>query len=444
MILTMIWKDLTRALRDKKALITIILMPAVLTSILGFSIGKMMSSEINLDPISIAIVNQDENSNLEQDILSTFSSLGMNSAVDEDQINSMMEALSDFNPQEILFRDILNSDEVKKFISYSLVTFTEAQQLLDRDKVRAIVIIPEKFSYNTVINMTTPFFNPTEFRIIKKNADSIGAKITEEIFKGFSAHMSSIIIGKNVLLEVSAELGGDNSKVYNEIQTLSESVSKAAEQNFSVNYRSIDKMKTISGMQYYAVAMAMMFVLYTATFGARYIISEKTRYTYQRLIVADVSKWAVLMGRFVTTVLIAIIQIAALIAYSKLIFGIGWGNIADVAGLSLLVAIAIGSISVLLSAINLSLGDAKTSNLFEGIGIQFLSLTGGSFVPMDGAPIIKKIGSFTPNGAAMEGYFKIMQGYGLGDILPTITILATVSILLMLAGLLIMKREGEV
>ena len=118
-------------------------------------------------------------------------------------------------------------------------------------------------------------------------------------------------------------------------------------------------MNTIKGMQYYSVGQAMMFVLYIAGYGAKYAFDEKRFYTYERLRISNVRKSDILLSRGMVTLLMAFMQIYILIAYSSLLFRITWGESGAVLILTAAMALAVGGISIFLTAMNYTANNMK-------------------------------------------------------------------------------------
>jgi len=375
-----------------------------------------MSGGINLSKAQIGIVNLDK--------------------------EEYPEGFVKVNFLEILFNDFLLSTEVKEVIDFTEFRLEEGEKLLKEGKLTALVIIPEDFTKNASHSFFGTSEPPVQFKIIKNSNSTLKAQIVEEYFKGFANTLSTSAIGKSVLVETMGQLGLED-KISQEVGSFMALISQGHGGSIRIAPRTVDKMKVVSGMQYYAAAMAMMFVLYTATYGARYMTKERFDFTYQRMLAANVTKWHILAGRFVTTALIVVIQLTVLVLMSKVMFKVYWGSLGAIIILMAMVAVTIASLAVLLSAINLYFNDYKVSNAFEGIGIQLFTLLAGGFVPMDSAPLLKKLGSFTPNGAAMEAVLKLMQGYGMSSIYPSIITLIIMILIFSLGGIFILAREGE-
>jgi ABC-2 type transport system permease protein len=61
------------------------------------------------------------------------------------------------------------------------------------------------------INLLTPFRNKVDIRVLTHPDRSISGQIVQSIIEAYSDAMSTVVIGKNVLIEAAMEqdLGGD-------------------------------------------------------------------------------------------------------------------------------------------------------------------------------------------------------------------------------------------
>lgn len=442
MLLPMIWKDLLVSLKDRKSLMITLLMPAVLTTILGFAFSGVMNNEVSIGEARIAIVDM---SNLQDDIErieGLINEAARKGQISDDQRNKMLELVEKTNFEEILYRDVLGNGEIKKFLRYQRMTGEEARAALERGNVTAIVVIPERFLYNTFVNLTMPFKNPIEIEVVKHPNHTLKGDMVEGILRGFTDVLSAGIIAKNTLIEAAIE-NNIGEKAYGEMGGLIEDIYSVGIKEVEFNKLAEEGKRPISSFHYYAVGMAVMFILYAASDGAQYAVDELKNRTYSRMILANTGLFRIFASRFIATTLFTLIQISVLVLYSKLVFKIDWGYFAGTAVLSILLAISVGALSVLLSSINLRLRDNRASLVFQAVFIQFSALVGGSFFPTGGVPIMKALGGVTVNGAAMQGYLKLMRGYHLADISSTLLMLAAITVVSFVSGTFIASGVRE-
>ena len=99
---------------------------------------------------------------------------------------------------------------------------------------------------------------------------------------------------------------------------------------------------------------------------------------------------------------------------------------------------------MLLSALNLRLKNSRATIVFQAVVIQVSALLGGSFFPVSGVPVMKRLGDFTINGAAMQGFLRLMMGYSLSEVTGTIITLTGIALVLFAAGAVFAAAAGEV
>lgn len=442
MLLHIIWKDLLVSIRDKKDLIITLLMPAVLIAILGTAFGGLMRGEINIGKAHVAVVNMCDQEKDVKRLEEFFNGSLLKGRIEEEQKEQIMDFAEEFNIEDILFEEVLGNSEVSKFIQYREMTREEAMDALQNEEITAIVAIHEGFIYNTLINLLMPFRNPVEIEIIKHPDYVLKGDLVEGILKGFTDALSAGIIAKNTFLEVAIE-NNIGDKAYGELENIAKDLYETDIRNIEFNRITEEGKNTVSSFQYYAVGMAVMFILYTAANGAQYTIDEVRNNTYRRMMLANAGLFRIFSSRFVSSMIFALMQVGILILYSRLMFKIDWGYFADTAVLSLLLAAAIGGLSVFLSSINLRLRDDRASIVFQTGVIQFMALVGGSFFPMSGIPFLQKLGKYTVNGAAMQGYLKLMQGYHISEITGILLTLMVFTILSFGTGIAIAGGSRE-
>jgi len=441
-VISIIIKDLKTILSDKKTLSIIIFMPIILMTILSFALKDSFVSGNKSDKVNIAVVKQyDENidSRLFTGVLD---SNYFKNEMGEELIDSSEEV----DPENIFFRDFLDSDEVSKIVKYSIEEENKAMELLDKGKVSAIVILPKKFIFDMKMNLLTPFRNKVDIRILTHPDRNIDGQIVKAVVEAYKSAMSAVIIGKNVLIETSLAYGleGDVLKDINDVMS---GMEEAIEEiNIDVENVTVIGRKNISSADYYAVAMICMFILYAASHGGRMLLEEKDNITLQRMTIAGVSKYKILAGKFLTIFLIAIIQITVMIVFSHFALKVQWGNLYLIILISATAAFAVAGIGAFIAAATYRSNNYKMSNIFQTAVIQGMALIGGSYIPVDSMPkIIQKLSYLSINGIALKAYLKVMAGFTLDDVINYSAALASVGILfILLASLIFKEKEGGI
>jgi len=442
-VISIIIKDLKTILSDKKTLSLIILMPIVLMTILSFALKDSFSSGDELDKVNIAVVRQYYENMDTQLFADTLNSNYFKNEMGEELTDSSDEV----DLENIFFRDFLDSDEVSEIVSYSIIEEeNKAMELLSKGKVSAVVILPKKFIFDMKMNLLTPFRNKVDIRVITHPDRNIDGQIVKAVVEAYKSAMSSVIIGKNVLIETSLSYGleGDVLKDINDVMSRMEEAIE--EINIDVENVTVVGRNNISSADYYAVAMICMFILYAASHGGRMLLEEKENITLHRMTIAGVSKYKILAGKYLTIFLIALIQIAVMIVFSYFALKVQWGNLYLIIFISVTAAFAVAGMGAFIAAATYRSNNYKMSNIFQTAVIQGMALIGGSYIPVDSMPnIIQKLSFLSINGIALKAYLKVMVGFTLDEVINYIVALAGVGILFILLATLIFKeKEGGI
>ncbi|KUO73802.1 MAG: hypothetical protein APF77_17105 [Clostridia bacterium BRH_c25] len=445
-IVKIVLKDLKTVLSDKKALAMILLMPLILMIILNFGMkGVFMSGDFgDMSRINIAVVKQYDKA---EDILRfdrTLSSGFFSQGMSKETAEELRESGEDVDPEGIFLGDFLDSEEVAKIISYRVEEENRAYERLNSREVSAVVLLPDNFIYDMKINMLTPFRNKVDIRVLTHPDMSISGQVVRSIVEAYSDAMSSVIIGKNVLVEAAMEhdLGDDGFKGMKETM---EGISSAMEGiRVDIDNVEVEGRKNISSADYYAVAMLTMFILFAAGHGGRMLLEEKENMTYHRMIMAGTPKLGILAGKFFTVFLIALLQISIMITFSYYVLKVQWGSTLPVMLISLSSAFSVAGVGSTLAAATFKAGNYKMANIFETGVIQTMALLGGSFFPVDILPsMFQKLSFLSLNGTALKAYLKIMMGYGMEEIIGYVGVLTAIGALFLVLSVLILRGEGE-
>jgi ABC-2 type transport system permease protein len=193
-------------------------------------------------------------------------------------------------------------------------------------------------------------------------------------------------------------------------------------------------------MAYMAPGMALMFLMFTVTYGGQRLLVEKIHGTLPRLLTAPVSSGQVLLGKMFGVFLTGCLQMLILILASTLLFRIDWGNPLPV--LLLVMTAVAGAVGwgMIITAL------AKTPGQAGTIGMALMltfGILGGSFFDISILPSWFQFASkITPNAWGLDGFTRLARGGGLPDILPSIGGLLGMGVILFGISLLLFKRRG--
>lgn len=443
-VVSIIIKDLKIMLSDKKAMAVMLLMPMILTTILSLALkGSFAGSDMSFEAVNIAVVKlydeKEDSAQLESALNSNVFLEGMG----EEALRDLLDSSKEFNPETIFFDDFLNSEDVSELINYSVEDENTARSLLDSGEVSAVVVLPEKFTYDMKINFLTPFRNKVNIKILTHPDRSIEGEIVKSVIDVYSNIVSSMIIGKNVIIETSMSNNIGNES-FSSMDELMESMNHMME-SIDINIEDIvlEGRKAISSADYYAVAMLTMFILFAAGQGGRMLLEEKDDRTYQRMMVAGTSGLEILSGKLIAVFLIALFQTAVMITFTQIVLEVQWGDLIFVVLISLAAAFAVAGLGVFVGALTYRSENYKIANIFESAIIQVMALLGGSFFPLSVMPkFMQNLSFLSLNGIALKAYLKVITGYETTDVLNYILILAAMGAVFVILAVLVLKEKG--
>jgi ABC-2 type transport system permease protein len=365
---------LMRLARDRKALITLLLMPMVLIGILGSALkGMMADGEIQQFPV--IVVNEDR-------------------AVQIPQGPAL--ALG-----QILIDKVLSADEVQEVLDMTAGTsLADARQQVTEGKVVAAIHVPATFTADVT------GARPAEITVLTDPGQPTQAAIVQQIVQSFTDQVTSDTLSVMVL---GPQAGGQPSQI-------------ALPQVAAVP----SGAKPVSALQYYAAAMALMFLLMTAMTRAKDILQDRKQGTLARVLVSPTEKRTIIAGQILGSVIVTLTQFLLLMIGTRLIYGVDWGNW----GASLLLAF-----SYCLAAAGI--GTAAAGLLTEpqaadaGMGVisnLFAALSGGMFPLYVFPDSLKLVAKFIPNYWALQGFLDQFSGLGTAYLWTPVAVLAAIGL----------------
>ncbi len=408
-------KDLKLMFRDRAALILILLAPFLLTVGMGLVTGRFSgNSGSGISDIPIVIVNLD-NDSLGDALVNVFNS---------DDLAELVEPTSSGDPEA-------------------------ARLLVDEDEVAAAIIIPKGFTQSVIpqngnnaaneevkIEFYSNPSRPTSAGIIKAILDGFMARLDEMQLGGMTS-ISQLIVSGRLSPQDANQAGEEMGARLQQAGDLSEAT--AIKLNTSTSEGEAVEFDLLS---YFAPGMALMFLMYTVSYGGRTILAEKAEGTLPRLLVSPTNSLQVLGGKVFGIFLTGAAQMLILIGASSILFQLRWG---DPLGVLLLVLTAVfGATGWGLLITALARTPAQIGSVGAAVMLIFAML-GGSFVSLDNLPaIVQTVGKITPNAWAMDGFTTLALGGTLSALSTPLLALLTMGILLFLVSALLFGKKNLV
>jgi ABC-2 type transport system permease protein len=173
-----------------------------------------------------------------------------------------------------------------------------------------------------------------------------------------------------------------------------------------------------AAVTYYAGAVAILFLLFSAMQGAALLIDERSSGIVDRIAVVPTGPEVVVYGKFLFLVAQGVIQAGLIFAAAAVVYDV---NVISQLGLWLLVtlaaAMAASGLALAVAATCTTKQQAQTISTFI---VLVCSAVGGSMVPRFMMPLwLQDLGHFTPNAWVIEAYQDALwRGEALPELLP--------------------------
>jgi len=411
------FKDVKLAFRDRAALILMLLAPFLLTLGLGFVTGRFSGgSSTGISHIPLALVN-----------------------LDGKQLGNALV-------------DLFQSKDLDELIDPTIATDTAAAyKKVDDNQAVAVIVIPAGFTDSIIpgtgiippagqtipgkvvqIELYTNPTAPTSVGVIKTILDQFISQVEVGRVSGQVAVTQLVASGRIQVQEAQA-VG----------LAMGVSQASASAESSSITLNSL----TPSGaavkfdvLALLAPSMALMFLMYTVSYGGRTILTERNQGTLPRLLVSPTTAVQVLGGKLIGIFLTGAIQMYILIEGTSVLFQLQWGDPLAVEALVLAAVFGAVGWGLLLAAV------AKTPGQVSAIGSALMltfGILGGGFVNIDNMPAwYRLVTKISPNAWGMEGFSTLALGGGLPDILIPILALLVMGLVLFGIAVLLFNRRG--
>ena len=394
-------KDLKLRARDFYAFILLLVMPLVLILVLGIVFKPMWTSTPFV--IDMGVVDFDN---------------------------------GEFS--KILINDVFNSDDLKSMLNITLLdSEAEAKDRINQGKLAAVVILNRGFSdaimsgKDANIEVLADPEQPIKSGVVKSIVESYTLEVLKrrtmiETFLGTIAPYSSV--NPKDLQKMIPEW-------LNEIENEKDIILvKSSTENKSTN--------EIPAMGYYAVGMAVMYLLFATNSGAESIFEERRLKTYDRIRTTPVSENILFGGKLLGIFLVAFVQFLIIVLFTTLFYGVSWGK--SLTGIFILMVssvLAFSGFSTLFASIAKS--EEQIGNIGPALSMIFGFLGGGMWPAFLFPQWMNVVSKFTPNRWALDGFLKLMESNAnFVQVLPQCGVLLMMAFFFFLIGTLRLKAKG--
>jgi len=195
-------------------------------------------------------------------------------------------------------------------------------------------------------------------------------------------------------------------------------------------------------LAYFAPGMALMFLMYTVSYGGRSILAERAQGTLPRLMISPTHTAQVLGGKVLGIFFTGVAQVGILILASSIFFGVKWGDTLGVAVLILAAVFGAAGWGMLITAFART--PAQVGSTGSAVMLIF-GILGGSFVNLEQLPpLVQTLSKITPNAWGLDGFTTLALGGTLKNLAEPITALLVMGTVLFSISVVLFNRNGLV
>lgn len=171
---------------------------------------------------------------------------------------------------------------------------------------------------------------------------------------------------------------------------------------------SLSKKGQASAMDYYGLAMALLFVFYGTPMAMSSVMQEKNKGTFKRMLLGPLKAHQVVGAKILGNFVVASLQFTFVMVTSRLIFNVNWGP-----GLrSWILVVTMVMLAMTLGACMgyVFSNESKTMGILHGLIVIF-AIFGGSYMPLSGLGFFARLGKFiSPIWWNMRGLLDMIYG----------------------------------
>ncbi|MCM3267468.1 ABC transporter permease [Paenibacillus elgii] len=378
--------ELLRLSRIKVVLLVLFLLPLLLILILGAALSKEFKAEdVKITPVKVAVVDQDQS-----------------------RWSEPLKAYLD-NPRT---KEILQTQESP--------SRDEAVRALQDGRADYGLIVPEGFGEALLQG------KPASWELIagKDRGQNLIAETALESYLAYANSMqaAALTLGPQAVLNQLADA----------------SVYAGASESFVTTGRLGNEGNEYTALQYYAVSMLVMFMLYAGMTASISLVNEREDHTLFRLGSMPVTMNQVIFGKMLGNGLLTLFQACVIISVTHYAYGVDWGNRPAIL---LAVVLSVTLASMALAMLNsLCCRSIKSVTMAFQIVIMLMTFLSGGFIPQLGA--LERIGEFTVNHWAMQSILQLMLDGNPQLVLHHVTVLAAIAAALAAVAFAAYRKVG--
>jgi len=380
-------KDLRQRLRDRSALVIAFVAPFVLASIIGLAFGG------------------------DDAFKATFA-----------------VADADKGPAATGFTDgVLASPGLRDLVTVRQVDAGEARALVDRGDADAAFLLPAGFS------AAVQRGGAATITVLESGENPVAGQVARSLAEAYAAELAATRLAVRTALDTAGQPPREA-----EARRLGERAAGRLPVRLAEGQVG---GRTIGAANYFGPSMAIFFLIFTVSFGARSILAERRQGTMRRLLASAASPGGVLAGKALAAFVLGTASVLVMWLATTLVFGADWGD--PVAVVALTVSSVLSAIGVTALVVTLARTDEQAEG-YSSLVVFTLALLGGNFVYLAQLPeLLQRVSLLTPNGWALRGFVDLVaDGGGLATVAAPVAV--TLGVGLVTGGLALYRARRMV
>jgi ABC-2 type transport system permease protein len=365
-------KDLRQRVRDRSGLVIAFVAPFLLAAIIGLAFGSGDGFRFSA---TYAVVDEDR------------------------------------GPLAARFVDgVLAGPGLAEAVTLRRVGTAEARELVDRGDADAAFLIPAGFSASVQRG------GSATITVLEAGASPVAGQVARSLAEGYAAQLAATGLSVRTALDAAGR-----PATQAEANRLGR---QAAGGQLPVRLADGGVgTREIKPANYFGPSMAIFFLFFTVSFGARSILIERRQGTLRRLLASAAPPGAVIAGKALAAFVLGTSSVLVMWLATSLVFGADWGD--PVAVVALTVSSVLAAIGITAMVITLARTDEQADG-YSSLVVFTLALLGGNFIYLAQLPdLLQRLSLLTPNGWALRGFVDLVaDGGGLGSVAAPVAVTA--------------------
>lgn len=314
-------------------------------------------------------------------------------------------------------------------------TRADAESMLDANDIGALLIIPAGFS-DGLTAAAVLAGDPAEIILRTAPGTNIGLVVAGEVNQAMGELARPLLVARNSVrgVEAARPFAGDVARAafFDDARAAAETA--LAAQPERVTYTVLSGGEVYDPRAQSSAGQLLTWVFIPLLGASGLFAAERALGTLRRLMVTPTRRSSFLTGAISGQFLMALVQMAILIAFGVFVLHVPWGR-APVALAVTLITFALSGVALGTALGTFVKTESQASNLSIMIGMV-MALLGGAWWPMElFPPGLQQAVKVLPTTWAMDALTDItMRGGGLADILPNAAVLLGFAVVFFIIG----------